>query len=163
MSSEQTDTPMEQDTASFYKLLDLPEEAGLNEVKSAYQVLQALEPDNKQIENAYDTLKTITTGSEPMPFISGLFLKKIRTKLEIELEDITATTKIMEYALTAIENEDYEALPPEVFLKGFLGNYAKCLNLDPKFITSGYLNKLAYVKTKQTPEHKKGFGFKKKS
>ena len=58
------------------------------------------------------------------------FLSKEREKQGISLSDISKTTKISLSTLRAIEAGDRSSLPAEVYLKGFIFSYAKCLNLD---------------------------------
>jgi curved DNA-binding protein CbpA len=68
----------------------------------------------------------------------GDVLRRIRVSLGIELEEISATTKINEHHLRAIEGNHYEHLPPPVYLRGFLKQVAKCLSLDPNHVADSY-------------------------
>jgi len=68
----------------------------------------------------------------------GDVLRRIRVSLGIELEEIAATTKINELHLRAIEGNHYEQLPPPVYLRGFLKQFAKCLSLDPNHVADSY-------------------------
>ena len=68
----------------------------------------------------------------------GDVLRRIRVSLGIELEEIVATTKINEHHLRAIEGNRYDALPPPVYLRGFLRQIAKCLSLDPAAVADSY-------------------------
>jgi curved DNA-binding protein CbpA len=68
----------------------------------------------------------------------GDVLRRIRVSLGIELEEIVATTKINELHLRAIEGNRYDALPPPVYLRGFLRQIAKCLSLDPTAVADSY-------------------------
>ncbi|HTO53956.1 MAG TPA: helix-turn-helix domain-containing protein [Myxococcota bacterium] len=68
----------------------------------------------------------------------GDVLRRIRVSLGIELEEISATTKINDNHLRAIEGNHYELLPPPVYLRGFLKQYAKCLSLDPNHVADSY-------------------------
>lgn len=68
----------------------------------------------------------------------GTSLKQLREKLGLDLKAISAKTKIPIKTLEVIEEEDFEHLPAQVYLKGFLRAYAKVLNLDPQKLVEGY-------------------------
>ena len=68
----------------------------------------------------------------------GARLKEAREALGLTLADIEETTKIRTYYLNAIENEAYEILPGDTYVRGFLRNYARCLNLDGNEIVAMY-------------------------
>ncbi|HTO09070.1 MAG TPA: helix-turn-helix domain-containing protein [Myxococcota bacterium] len=72
----------------------------------------------------------------------GTVLRRIRVSLGIELEEIAATTKINELHLRAIEGNHYEQLPPPVYLRGFLKQFAKCLSLDPNHVADSYTGRM---------------------
>src|SRR5262249_25477933 len=69
-------------------------------------------------------------------------LRRIRVSLWIELGEISATTKINEHHLRSIEGNVYEQLPPHVYLRGFLKQYAKCLSLDPNHVADSYTGRM---------------------
>ncbi len=72
--------------------------------------------------------------------LTGQDLKKIRMTLGIPLERIVLQTKIATGTLEAIEEDQFNRLPPIVYLKSFLKLYAQCLQLDTNVIIKGYLN-----------------------
>jgi curved DNA-binding protein CbpA len=72
----------------------------------------------------------------------GAVLRRIRVSLGIELEEISATTKINDHHLRAIEGNHYEQLPPPVYLRGFLKQFAKCLSLDPNHVADSYTGRM---------------------
>ena len=49
----------------------------------------------------------------------GRYLKAARLKKEIDLENVSAETKIGMYYLLLIEKEDHDRLPADVFLRFF--------------------------------------------
>jgi transcriptional regulator with XRE-family HTH domain len=61
----------------------------------------------------------------------GKYLKAERELRNLSLEEIAKFTKIKEDFLRAIEEDNYEILPPAVYVKGFLIIYARYLGLDP--------------------------------
>ena len=72
----------------------------------------------------------------------GTVLRRIRVSLGIELEEISATTKINDHHLRAIEGNHYDQLPPPVYLRGFLKQLAKCLSLDPNHVADSYTGRM---------------------
>jgi curved DNA-binding protein CbpA len=76
----------------------------------------------------------------PLPDeISGAFLKSIREGRNVTLESLISHTRIAINYLIAIESDQYRHFPPEVYLKSYLTEYAKFLNLDAKKLVDGYL------------------------
>ncbi|VEN75026.1 conserved hypothetical protein [Candidatus Desulfarcum epimagneticum] len=60
----------------------------------------------------------------------GRYLQSIRLEKRMNLEDISAETRIGIETLHMIEKEDHSGLPSEVFVKGFLRAYAKAVGAD---------------------------------
>jgi curved DNA-binding protein CbpA len=72
--------------------------------------------------------------------LTGQDLKKIRMTLGIPLERIVLQTRIATGTLEAIEEDQFNRLPPAVYLKSFLKLYAQCLQIDTNIIIKGYMN-----------------------
>ena len=70
---------------------------------------------------------------------SGEQLRTIRQYLSLELDEVAAQTKIGKHNLKMIEEEDIDAFPSLVYLKGFLRTYARALGLDPHRVTEDYI------------------------
>jgi len=68
----------------------------------------------------------------------GRLLKGRREERHIELDEAFRTTRIQRQALEALENDQWDDLPPEVFVKGFLKIYAEFLGLDKKRVLELY-------------------------
>jgi len=45
--------------------------------------------------------------------------------------------------LRAIEEDNFDILPPMVYLKGFLKSYARYLQVDEHIIINGYIKRIA--------------------
>lgn len=60
----------------------------------------------------------------------GGYLRRLREQLGFTLQDISSKTKISLAYLGHLENEEFSALPNEVFIKGFLRSYAQVLGLE---------------------------------
>jgi transcriptional regulator with XRE-family HTH domain len=60
----------------------------------------------------------------------GEILQKEREKQNLTIKDIERDTSIRALYIESIEKADYDVLPGEVYLKGFIKTYANYLNLD---------------------------------
>jgi len=72
----------------------------------------------------------------------GQYLREAREKKGWTLEQAAFKTRILYQYLKAVEDDNYEQLPAEVFAKGFVRSYARLLGLDelqilPRFDESG--------------------------
>lgn len=72
---------------------------------------------------------------------SGALLTKVRESQGIDLEEIAKKTKISLIHLRAIEDEDFAALPAEVYTRGFVGQLARLLGLDSTQASRTYLRR----------------------
>jgi len=68
-----------------------------------------------------------------MPTV-GAMLKAEREIRQISLEEVAQVTRIPLSSLRRLEAGELEALPGEVFVRGFLRSYARALDLDPERI-----------------------------
>jgi flagellar biosynthesis protein FlhG len=75
---------------------------------------------------------------EPLVY-RGKTLKRIRENSGMNLRVLSSETKINPRILEWIEEEIFDKLPAEVYLKGFLKAYAQCLGLVPQKVIDGYL------------------------
>jgi cytoskeleton protein RodZ len=75
----------------------------------------------------------VKAGSEQSELIEhfGRYLKREREQRGILLEDVSMKTKIQEHSLKLIEEARLDALPAEVFVRGFVRAYAKAVGADP--------------------------------
>jgi len=62
----------------------------------------------------------------------GTLFRQMRRSQQKTLEDAAAETCINIRALKALEADDYSAMRAEVFVRGFIKNYAEYLGMDPK-------------------------------
>lgn len=68
----------------------------------------------------------------------GKLLREIREYRGIELRDVADHTRISIQYLHAIEDEDATVLPARAYLKGYLGQYAAEIDLEPHRVVQGY-------------------------
>lgn len=97
-------------------------------------------PRKPEVDKSSVTENTSVQDILKRDLLTGQDLKKIRTTLGIPLERIVLQTKIAAGTLEAIEADQFNRLPPVVYLKSFLKLYAQCLQLDTNVIIKGYLN-----------------------
>ncbi len=72
---------------------------------------------------------------------SGFALKQIRVKLGIDLKDMSYFTKIRRQYFEDIEIERFSSFPSEVYLRGYILEYAKYLSIDPVKVADDYIKK----------------------
>lgn len=78
----------------------------------------------------------------------GLMLKREREARGMTLSELSKVTRIPESALEHIENNEFDAFPAEVFVRGFLRNYARQLGISADEIIQAYESF-----NHQTPKH----------
>ncbi len=60
----------------------------------------------------------------------GEYLKRERELRNIDLEEVSIITKIKRSFLEALERDEFDKLPGETFVKGFIKAYASCIGLS---------------------------------
>ena len=68
----------------------------------------------------------------------GLMLKREREARGLTLTELAKVTRIPEASLLSIENNNFEDFPAEVFVRGFLRNYARQLSIPADEIIQSY-------------------------
>src|ERR1022692_4179955 len=62
----------------------------------------------------------------------GSTLREARLRARIDINEVETRTKIRAKYLRAIENEEWDLLPGEVYVKSFLRTYGAFLGLDTR-------------------------------
>lgn len=70
----------------------------------------------------------------------GTTLRRARGRRKVDLSEVEATTKIRGRYLRAIEAEDWDALPGEAYVRGFIRTYASYLGLDGEQLIDRYFH-----------------------
>lgn len=70
---------------------------------------------------------------------TGEFLKKVREYKQISVERMSEITKINSWYVTAIERTEPGNLPAIVFVRGYVIQIARALNLDDKKVADSYM------------------------
>jgi hypothetical protein len=62
----------------------------------------------------------------------GKHLKEEREARALTIAEVARVTKIPERSLDRLETGQWDELPAEVFVRGFVRSYARCVGLDPE-------------------------------
>jgi hypothetical protein len=76
-------------------------------------------------------------------FEIGNSLRDARVRKGLELTDLEAETKIRARYLRALEEEQFDALPGDSYVKGFLRTYAERLGLDGQLYVDEYSSRFS--------------------
>ena len=68
----------------------------------------------------------------------GETLRERRMALKIDVNEVEEATKIRSKYLRALENEEYDLLPGNAYVKSFLRTYADYLGLDSRALVDDY-------------------------
>ncbi len=68
----------------------------------------------------------------------GEYLKQMRESRGVSLEEVARATKVNIRYLSALEEGQYDLLPPDVYVRGFLRAYAEYLGIDPEELYARY-------------------------
>jgi cytoskeletal protein RodZ len=76
-------------------------------------------------------------------FEIGNSLREARVRQQLELGEVELATKIRARYLRALEEESFEALPAQTYVKGFLRTYADYLGLDGQLYVDEFNSRFA--------------------
>lgn len=97
----------------------------------------------KRDEKGFLQEEEVTQGKRSFPqeedMYRGNFLRRMRILKQLELDDISKVIKISVETLKNIEADNYQALPYRAYLRGFIIEYARCLQLNPLEVANAYL------------------------
>ena len=79
--------------------------------------------------------------------ITGSLLRQIREARSIDIITIAQRTKVNASHLRAIEEENWEVMPAQVYLRGFLVEYARFLKLDIGQVTKTFIAR--YIRSRK--------------
>jgi flagellar biosynthesis protein FlhG len=101
-----------------------------------------------RVVTPHDTLPKVEIRDDQM--VNGAFLAEIRKERNIELIDISNRARISIAYLKAIEEERFDDLPPPVYVRGFIIEYARYLKIDPDRAVSDFMAaRDAHIKKKK--------------
>jgi cytoskeleton protein RodZ len=76
-------------------------------------------------------------------FEIGTSLREARNRQQLDLSEVEQATKIRSRYLQALEEESFDALPAQTYVKGFLRTYADYLGLDGQLYVDEYNSRYA--------------------
>lgn len=114
------------------------------EIRADVDILEPA-PLSEEKQNLLDSL-IISIESETG--YNGASLKKIREIKGISLDEVALRTKVSKNYLKYIEEDQYDFLPPEVYVKGFVTQISKILDLKPQKVVASFVECMR-VKTKK--------------
>ncbi|HEY5145618.1 MAG TPA: helix-turn-helix transcriptional regulator [Polyangiaceae bacterium] len=84
---------------------------------------------------------------DPVTEPLGQYLKTQRERRGISVAELARVTRIPASSLEAIEADRFDELPGEVFVRGFLGSYARAVRVLPAEVVARYMSsrRVAYV------------------
>ena len=92
-------------------------------------------------ESARDTSRSALSGrasTESMMESIGTTLKRGRIAKDMSVAEVARVTRIPANTLDRLEDDHFDDLPGEVFVRGFLKAYAQAVSIDPKDILARY-------------------------
>lgn len=93
-----------------------------------YQITRTFEP-NPEMEEKIKNLQNV----------SGAFLRSVREYRRVSSDEIMNILKISKNYLNALEEDDVARLPANVFVRGFVIQYAKALKLEHDKVATAYM------------------------
>lgn len=70
---------------------------------------------------------------------TGPFLKEIREYRNVSIDRMSEMTRVSKTHIRAIENEETTQLPADVYVRGYVYQYAKVLKLNPEAVAASFL------------------------
>jgi hypothetical protein len=71
--------------------------------------------------------------------VNGALLRRLRESAQASLEEVCEVTKISRRYLMAVEADDCANLPANVYVRGFVSEYARVLGLDSRQVAKSYM------------------------
>ena len=87
---------------------------------------------------------------------TGEILKSAREEKGVSLKEVSDTTRINLSTLEAIERGDMDKLPAKSFLRGFVGSYAKFLELNVNDVLDCFSEEMGSTKPEPAPFEEEG-------
>ena len=127
----------------------------LGEIEQAFDTLMELEKQaqassaGEQIEPADDAV--LAEAISGIDSFDGPSLKRIREKMGIALDHVAVASRIQHRHLINLEDENFDALPAEVYTRGFVVSYAEYLSLDKQKVVADYMARYRRWKADNRP------------
>ncbi|MFK7898905.1 MAG: helix-turn-helix domain-containing protein [Myxococcota bacterium] len=102
------------------------------------------DPSEERIIDSFDSAveEFDTLEDEGGGDFDGVRLRRTRLFRGYEIDDISDVTKVSCAHLRNIEDENFGALPADVYVRGFVTAYAKTIGLDPTLVVPSYMERM---------------------
>lgn len=87
----------------------------------------------------YQVVAAMEEAIAKQELFDGLFLKKVREYKNVDLKEFSKITCIAIRHLYAIENNNFSVLPAGVFVRGYIIQYCRHLDLDEKLVAPSFM------------------------
>lgn len=106
---------------------------------SVFSVVEEIveSPEEEEREEERPQAPTVLPETE----FTGRLLRALRESQGRDLKTISETTKIGLGYLQAIEADEFRSLPAMVYVRGFVGEFAKCLGVDAEQASRTYVRR----------------------
>jgi len=84
--------------------------------------------------------------------MAGEQFRKAREEAGLSLDEVARDLKIRTGFLSALENESFEGLPPDIYMRGFIREYAKYLGIPPEPLLEEYVKQRILLSAKSKQE-----------
>lgn len=68
----------------------------------------------------------------------GAALRTARERMKLDVENVAQQLKMSAYQVNALEQDNHAVLPASTFVRGFIRNYARLLQIDPAPLLQAY-------------------------
>ncbi len=92
-------------------------------------------------ESRPEALDALDEADEDGGDFDGSRLRRTRLRQGVELDEIASVTKVNPTYLAFIEEERFDDLPANVYVRGFVMGYATCLGLDAQRVARSYMKR----------------------
>ena len=113
----------------------------LDEIEKAYYELVSYFQEEEKRSPAGSSKPETASPRKELKEVTGPALRTMRESMGISLDEIAIATRIGMSYLEDMENENFDNLPPPVFLRGYVASYAVYLSLDPVRVTEEYMRR----------------------
>jgi choline kinase len=124
----------------------------LKKINKAYSKIGTHIIEKKKKKKLISEHDKISEKKERSITISGSIIQQVREIQGISLLELSKITKISKQILEDIELENYEKLPPEVYLMCHITNYTKFLSIDSTKAANDYMKHYKKWKKKSKKE-----------
>ncbi len=140
-SREPQDSPAEKAPASPAPASTTPEPSHIERLRALQDIGQpGSGARNYQISRSFEPNPEMEEKIRKLENVNGHFLRSLREYKRVSADEIMNILKISKNYLNALEEDDVDRLPANVFVRGFVIQYAKALKLEHEKIATAYMD-----------------------